>query len=90
MAKKDEEPFFFFTDSDNKHLIAFEDDIITDAEQYFIDTFEEEGLIPVARYYRNDEDSYFAEIEKTAPEQFKGKKIKCLIIPIRYTKVFKT
>lgn len=83
----EEEPIFAF-DVPFGGLIVFDDADPDVVENSIIDNYENDELIPCSRISDPD-DPYFKQLQATRPPQFIDKNIRCIILPIRYTKVFR-
>lgn len=85
--QQEEESFFQF-DIPYGGLIVFDDAdpdvVIAD----ILDKYAEDPIIPMLRI-TDPNDPYIQELQATRPPKFQDKNIKCVILPIRYKKVFR-
>lgn len=84
--RREEEPFFSF-EVPYGGLIVFEGGDPDAVERDIIQNYGNDTLIPLSRV-SDPNDPYFAELQATRPPQYRNKNIQCIILPIRYTKVF--
>jgi len=87
-----DEPIFNFTIAESGPMLVYGDTTEEQVKQLMYDEITSENIIIPQFIIRDKKNEEFQDIQKGMKNypKLKDKKLECLIIPIRYTKVFKS